>query len=69
MLVEKIIEEAKKLEKEVFLVTSIHNQTADRFYQKNGFKRTVGDIYSFTKVLYVFAWLFEHRSLYFFFEN
>ncbi|CBY11347.1 unnamed protein product [Oikopleura dioica] len=69
MLVEKIIEEARKLDKRVFLVTSIHNQTADRFYQKNGFTRTVGEIYSFTKVMYVFAWLFEHRSLYFFFEK
>ena len=69
MLVERIIEEAKKLDKGVFLVTSIHNQTADRFYQKNGFKRTVGEVYSFTRALYFFAWLFDHRMLYFYYEN
>ncbi|CAG5110527.1 Oidioi.mRNA.OKI2018_I69.chr2.g4920.t1.cds [Oikopleura dioica] len=69
MLVNKIKEEAIRLDKDIFLVTSIHNQTADRFYQRNGLKRIAGDIYSFTRILYFFAWVFDHRSLFFIYET
>ena len=46
MLVDRIKEEGRKQKKSIFLVTSIHNQTADRFYAKNGFERRVGEIKS-----------------------